>query len=324
MIRFLREYGILVVAIAVAMAGFVYYTNHKEDVLAYTLDVLGERLMEMVDDADTKDVIAKRFADIRNRILDKQVDPADVEILAANVLNLSASGTKLTANEAELMLDLDMWPEGSSEIDDQTLVDIEFLIRPEPPVPAVPIKMDEERFDELGAKLDQILRTESELWAMAEGVVVQAPSEPFMVFSADDGLHVAVDSMILARIDVKKRWTGKTDGTREKALVERRDLMVDRKAARAKAWTDMERMRENEKEIVESRRGYVHALRVVKGLEAKGVNYFVDSDSIAAIIEVGIREAKAMMNEQARVQEALTAAEAKASVSVKVGGSQRN
>ena len=100
----LKEYGLIVVVIAAAMVGYLFYNYNKEAVIDYALDNIGERLVQLLDSESNQDAVRQKFAALKSRILDEEVESAAVEQMAANVLNLSAAGAPITMDEADMLL----------------------------------------------------------------------------------------------------------------------------------------------------------------------------------------------------------------------------
>jgi hypothetical protein len=295
----LREFAFVALVVGIVAVYYVYQQT-KKDLLSSALDTIGERLVGLVDDTSTKDPIRAKFADVRVRILDQQVDPEEVEYLAANVLNLSASGTKLTPEEAEFILDFAFAPESGEHVfAGVPKGEFEFDRLPVPAKPAPPPHARE--LEELGADLTAIIETESELMALASRSETVAEAAPFMIFSAENGLHVFVDSLIM--VDLKRKGVPEDFRRLEhdRRLVWRRDLMKKRQAVRDKARHDLERMSTKEKQLEHARSGQLTAIRALKELEAKGV-YLAMSDSLQAVIAVEIEAAAKEIEQAVRIQ----------------------
>ena len=103
--RFLREYGVVVVVIIAGMVGYTIFYENKEEILTGSLDVIRERLVAMIDDVSSRDVVARHFDRFQEKVLAQEVPPAEVANIAANVLNLSNSGSTITPEQAALMLE---------------------------------------------------------------------------------------------------------------------------------------------------------------------------------------------------------------------------
>lgn len=78
--------------------------DRREEIIDYTLDMLGNRLVQLASDDASKDEIAASFARFSERVDRNEVSPEEIETIAANVLNLSARGALITPEDAQLML----------------------------------------------------------------------------------------------------------------------------------------------------------------------------------------------------------------------------
>ncbi len=88
----------------VALSGYFLIGDRRGDIMDYTLDMLGTRLIELAASDGEKDEIARQFAEFSGRIERDEVSPEVVETVAANVLNLKARGAVVTPEDVELML----------------------------------------------------------------------------------------------------------------------------------------------------------------------------------------------------------------------------
>ena len=130
MSKLFREYGLIIILILVGMVGYLTLRGNEQDSLAdlaHSLDGIRNRLVAMVDDVASREAIAAHFDRFKGKVLGQEVSPEEVESMAANVLNLSNSGSTITPEEAELMLNM-----VSSE------PEVTLLPTPEAPEPGVP------------------------------------------------------------------------------------------------------------------------------------------------------------------------------------------
>lgn len=130
MSKLFREYGLIIILILVGMVGYLTLRGNEQDSLAdlaRSLDGIRSRLVAMVDDVAGREAIAAHFDRFKSKVLGQEVSPEEVESMAANVLNLSNSGSTITPEEAELMLNM------ASSAPEVTL-----LPTPEAPEPGAP------------------------------------------------------------------------------------------------------------------------------------------------------------------------------------------
>jgi hypothetical protein len=100
---FFRDYGLIAVLICFAVGGYFLLGDEREDVLASSLDALGSRLTALVDDDEAREQTELNMEAFKAAVAANEVAPEEVEQFAANVLNLSASGAKLSAEDADMV-----------------------------------------------------------------------------------------------------------------------------------------------------------------------------------------------------------------------------
>jgi len=185
-----REYGMIAVLFIVAVGGYFYVGEHKEDILSYSLDAIGDRLVQLVDDPGSKAQIADAFDRFKARVLANEVPTDQVETIAADVLNLSTNGEKLSSEEAEMVLQFSMEPLAAalpipeSDEFDGNESDITPVAPERPPAVAL---------EEVGSRISALIAFAEQ----AETVVTA--SDPGIRshyrFTSDDGLGVEMDSV---------------------------------------------------------------------------------------------------------------------------------
>ena len=133
--KLLREYGLILILILVGIVGYLALRGNEQDILAHSLDGIRNRLVAMVDDVANREAIAAHFDRFKDKVLAKEVSTEDVEHVAANVLNLSNSGSSITPEQAELMLDM------ASSAPEATLLPMPVALAP--PAPPTPLATPE-------------------------------------------------------------------------------------------------------------------------------------------------------------------------------------
>ncbi len=271
---FAREYGLVTVLIVVGLVGYVLYDQNREDVLSYSLDVVGERLLALVDDPVMKEALATRFAQYKRDVLEEDVAPREVEQFAANVLNLSNSGEKLTMEEAELVLaDVTYLPEPAGSLD----------------APAVPQVQQKEA---LGERLHTLLVFHREMEeAMPQDPETRREWMRHVRVVAENGLHLAVDPALSDEM----REKASRQLAREVEKMERKNVLVWKQQApppmppdAAQRALRIEGLTSAQKEIVLRQ---VKRLEALHHLEAMGYQPSADAEALAASIEAELAAA---------------------------------
>ena len=227
MSELLREYGVIAVLMVVALSGYFLIGDRRGELMDYTLDMVGSRLIELADGEEEKDRIANQFARFSERVQRDEVSPQMVEIVAANVLNLRARGAVITPEEAELML----FPEAE-----------EGLPQPADTAYAHALYMWSNT-DGPEASGDFDIREFNDrltsLFELADAVDVRGDSAAFQVrFGMDDsGVHVVLDPRLTSGnqpalpADLqKKAWVKWQDNLAEQQA--RTDALIERQASR--------------------------------------------------------------------------------------------
>jgi len=107
----LKKIGFFLVTIMITAAIFWLVFIDKEsqqDVLDYSLGLLGEKLLAMVPEGEEKGPVKKLYQDFMQKAKQQQVAPEQMEGMAATILNLSNMDTVVTAGEAEAILKLSL------------------------------------------------------------------------------------------------------------------------------------------------------------------------------------------------------------------------
>ncbi len=104
--RFFQEYGLIVALAIVGVVSLIFYRSIDRFNLEQALDNIGAQLLNVVEDAAEKQNVRDLYAAFKQRVLNNEVSPEQVELLTMNVLNLSNSGETLTEEEAKAVLEL--------------------------------------------------------------------------------------------------------------------------------------------------------------------------------------------------------------------------
>ena len=182
---FVREYGLIVALIAVALTGYFLMGDRREDILDYTLDMIGTRLVALAAGDEDREEIEQQFARFAERVQREELPPESIETVAANVLNLRARGAVITPEDAELMLFSEPSDALPSPVSDEQLKGFYTYSVSTDDKPAKPGKRDPK---ELNERLEV-------MFAFAEAVEMQADSsDVFIRFEhGEDGVHVLLD-----------------------------------------------------------------------------------------------------------------------------------
>lgn len=179
---FLREYGVIIVLMIVALSGYFLVGDRRDELVDYTLDMLGTRLVELASGEEEKAQVARQFAEFSDRVERQEVSQEAVESVAANVLNLRARGAIITPEEAELML---------FQESDAGLPSPSDSIRMAPSVYAVSSNPDAVA----GMDLRELGQRMTVMFELADAYEsTRDTTAPWLQFSRDErGIHVLID-----------------------------------------------------------------------------------------------------------------------------------
>ncbi|QXD16993.1 hypothetical protein GQ464_008685 [Rhodocaloribacter litoris] len=190
-----REYGLIVALIVVAMAAYLVYNQHRERLLASSLDLIGSRLVAMVEGSENhRGTVARLFDQFKKQVLQREVTPVQVEYVAANVLNLSSSGAKLTPEEVRLVLEPAL----------ASVPDAVPATPPAAPAPSTPSPAPS--MADVGRRIGEVLAFETRLRSLlSEDPALHEKLAGHIQFHFDGGLRVVIDEDVPARLTRAER-----------------------------------------------------------------------------------------------------------------------
>lgn len=319
--NWLREYGLISLVIIVAMVGYVIYRQDRQDILATSLDVLRDRLVMIIDDAASRQVVAAHFDQFKQRVLSQEVTPEEVENVAANVLNFSNSGMTITPEQATMMLDLasdvpevTLLPVSGEEASDDTLeaspppaVAPTPTVRPAPsPRPAAaPVKPND--LNALGERLETVLAFDAQAQKAMDGRRGQPEMGQHIRYRLERGLHVVLDEEMTP--EMKRRLAREAQKLTERrmAVVWKRNMAEEMRAERERARRELQSVTALQKRPPREVRVAVHnlkALETLKHLEMMGYQSML-ADSVRREIKVHLEVAlEALEKDLERAMEA--------------------
>ena len=100
----MQEIAVYILLLVLVSTGFWLYRNHGQDVLSYSVDLLGKTLVSMARDEDERQKIEQLYARFTQDINDNKIQPERIEKVAASILNLSHNNAKLSQEQADLIL----------------------------------------------------------------------------------------------------------------------------------------------------------------------------------------------------------------------------
>ena len=294
--RFFREYGLVVVLIALGMVGYAIFRENKLD---GSLSEIRARLVEMIDES-SREAVARHFDRFQEKVLAHEVPPEEVENIAANVLNLSNSGSTLTPEQATLMLDM-----ASSAVEvtllpspaDTDATPPLAAVAPRPPAPPPPV--EPVALDALGERLESMLDFDGEVRRVMDARRVDRRELARHVrYRFDEGLHIDID--VDMDEAMKQQLAQQVEQLeKRKMIVWKQNMDEEMRAERARARRDLRTVTALRRRPPPDARVAVQHLEALKHLETLGYRALI-SDSVRHEINVQLEGALAALEKDLR------------------------
>ncbi|MBM3264208.1 MAG: hypothetical protein FJY97_12395 [candidate division Zixibacteria bacterium] len=293
--QFMGNYGKSIVGAFAILCAMLIYQEYRQDVLAYSLDRVGERLEAMASDEKDRSSINQLYEAFKRQVLDREVSPDQVEKVAANILNLNQQGATVTSEQVMAMLE------------EPTLVMAGFSV----PVPP-PTALQPERFEELGEKLKTLYEFDTRFQeAIKADPNTLAEIRKHRYYEYKDGLRVHVDRQIRKHFEDGKfeRIGEEIQGLERKTLAIWREHVADSlRVIRGKVGEDLAALTDSTFGVEAEIRNQLKALKHLKSLEKlSDFGYRFDEEKLHRMIErrVGQEEKNRETTWQRRLREDL-------------------
>ena len=283
--------------------GYAIMRETNSDLIHGSLDKIGARLVAMIDDVAGQETVAEQFKAFQEKVRAQEVPPEEVENIAANVLNLSNSGSTLTPEQAALMLEMaasapeaTLLPTPAAPGDTTAPAPPLAAASPRPPTaPAPPAPVDR---DALAERLEAMIAFDVEVrQAMAERRDVAR----HIRYRVDEGLHIDIDAEMAE--EMAQRLAGHLERLeKRKMVVWKRNMAEEIRAERERARYELRsvealKRRPPPREV----RMAMKNLESLKHLETLGYRPLL-SDSIKREIKVHLEEALVSLSEDLNVE----------------------
>ena len=280
-----RKVGLVLAALIISVAVYLtFYAEEevKQNVLEYSLDLMGEKLLALVPDGTKKNKLTELYQDFKERATKGNVAPQQIESMAANILNTGNTETALTPQQAEGILRSAMLaPTPISE-----LLYIE-LGSGEPPQLARAPKP--ERLQFVGKRVKTMFELNEKIYiAIKKNRVKYHEKARQIHYRVKDGLNIIMDVSLRSHLDEEEF---KNLAEQLKALEQDRvlkwekDLSVALEKEMAALQNFLDELKEQKSfEILKE-------LESLKSLEHLKHIPVIDPDSIRKVVEKSLREA---------------------------------
>ena len=262
-----RDFGfILSLGLIIAVGSYWFVKEMPMDNLEHYVDYLGDKLVSLVPKAQEKEELAQLYEKFKTRVSEKNIDPAEVEQIAAAIINLSNANDSLSLEEAESLLE--------SVTSDVPMDSVYFVTRPK-------LGKSEMDWEKLQEKLSNVYQLELGL-GQTDLPEIKKPE-----FRVDANLNVIIDSRVkeelekanlLRELEMKKQivWL---DNFEEKIDHNMSELKIEMEAAIA----EQERMNEQilklrvlSQPLVEEGILMVDSLDIVKVIPWDSIKHSID------------------------------------------------
>lgn len=270
-----REYGVIAVLLVVAVGGYLVVSRGDRDVVTAMMDRLSEQLLGMIPDASARASTQATLLNLRDRVDQRSVQPEQLEQLAANVLNLRASGSELSQDEARLVIELAL-----EEASALSSPGDPVLLQAPPETPPRPSRAD---LVQVARRLDRVLSIYSDVRqaAPADSSVDDIPP---VRFYASDGLRVVIDERLRPMLPP----TPESEEAPEKRIIEWQAQLAETvQANRRKRRTEAEALEYLASVTPESVGAHkeMHTLAALRDLESRGLVTPARAESVSVRIE---------------------------------------
>ncbi|MFZ5517307.1 MAG: hypothetical protein ACOY90_11750 [Candidatus Zhuqueibacterota bacterium] len=209
MVDVFKRIGFFLVTISIT-AGIVWLVfldrDSQKDVLDYSLNLLGKKLLAMVPDDEEKKQVQKVYDDFVTQAKQQEVAPEQIETVAANILNISNTEKTLTSDQARALLEISL----AKSVKIERAVPDSFAPLPEaetapvivmPPTPPENAGVIAESYRDLGERLAIIYERNNE---MQEAIRIYAEKvkdqDLSVMYRVDKDLRLVVDEKYKDRL----------------------------------------------------------------------------------------------------------------------------
>jgi len=312
MMNALKKIGLFLLTITLTL--FIFWLvfldkESKSDVLEYSLNLLGDKLMAMVPENSDKSSVKNLYDSFVKQAKAKEVAPEQVEHVAANIFNLSNLDTTLTPAQAEAMLKYSLATplklERLSEKSETSVVpsrEKASISLEKAPVP--PKHFPQQKWDNLGIRIQELNKMNDELkHAMREQAREMREKHLQMHYRIDKGLRVTIDPQLKEKFQHKKynRLSRELRKMEDKELLEWRKNFKEEMEQMRHELHDLQKLHRLEgleklKELKELKAlGSLEALKALEGLEF--VPPAINADSIQEIVNKSLKEVGIIKND---------------------------
>ncbi|MFT5142404.1 MAG: hypothetical protein ACI80V_000867 [Rhodothermales bacterium] len=235
-----REYGLIVFLLVIAIGGYLFVSSSEEDLVAHALATVSEQLLALVPEGDGRERTRASLARFEHRLADNQVSATQMEMLAANVLNLKSHGQHLAPEEAEMVLQMAMDSPQSLPTTAATAPAATApggSASPAAPLAVASVRSKRVELEAAAVRVERMFELFTNVWEAAATDSIGSDSTP-VVFYVEDGLRMAMDDRLKPIMEdnprVRRDWDERrVDWKARLGATNRTDIYRLREEARA-------------------------------------------------------------------------------------------
>jgi hypothetical protein len=201
-----REYGLIALLLVVAIGGYLFVSGSDEDLVANALSTVSEHLLALVPEGDGRDQTRASLAEFEGRLADNALSASQIEMLAANVLNLQSHGQRLAPEEAEMVLQMVMdSPEAlpTPAADGSPTASVPA----DQPSAVASVGSNRVELEAAAVRVEQMFELFTNVWDAAAADSIGSDSTP-VTFYLEDGLRMAMDDRLKPVMEKSPRVQG--------------------------------------------------------------------------------------------------------------------
>ncbi|OQX95173.1 hypothetical protein B6I21_06785 [candidate division KSB1 bacterium 4572_119] len=288
------SFFIVTACITAGIFWLVFLDNQsKENVLEYSLNMLGKKLMAMVPESEQKNSVKTLYDDFVQQTKAQEVAPEKVEQVAANILNLSNLDTTLTPEQAEAVIQYSLQAPVTFERIEEQREKTESTFPNNQPEKQTTLNFSEKQWADLGIRIQKFSELNDELKILVQRNSSEPlPNQPRLHYHIDHGLRIAIDPTIKMKIKNRKQLREKMRHLEKQRLLEwRKDFRTEMECLRRdmQSLRKLKRLEELEKLKELRGLGSLEALKTLEGLEF--IPPVINVDSIQSIVNKSLKEA---------------------------------
>ena len=308
MLKSIKYVIITGVVLALLITADYYLIKKNPDVLNLSMSMLGEKFKELVPEGG--EAISRLFDQFAKKVEAQEIDPDDVEQIAANILNLRNQNATLTPEQAQSVIsvaflkpkfEVNLLPDSIQapppvvSPEEMQEIDIEAIVVSR----RLPRKIiDPERYVRLGERLKDVFEMNDKIQREMRIKLEPHDLNKHFRFLSEDGIKLIIDTeikQVIFKIESRQLY-------KEIQNLEKRQMLVWRENMAEEMRKDLKVKESQLQELAEFKNTHwerikelrienvLRSLEHLKKLETMGYRPLFNSDSIRVAIEIKIKE----------------------------------